>query len=155
MHHSLHEGTLEDLESYNWYRMQLQGQFLGLLEWRYITVAQAALVASLLSCSIQGVIITFKALYGMDPGNLNKCLPQWIGPPHLHGAGGRACWRTPPVKEFWLAGSKRRVFSAMVPAVWNIVTPHVARSWPSKRAWKPGFAKWPGSLIGTYHTESS
>lgn len=45
--------------------------------------------------------------------------PTGSGPPHLH-------WqRHAAVKQFWLARSMRRAFSAMAPALRNILPPKV------------------------------
>lgn len=67
------------------------------------------------------LINTFKALHGIGPGSLgNHLTPMGLAHPTCTNKGGiLPIWL---VKEFWLAGSSRRVFSAGIPALWNILT---------------------------------
>lgn len=53
------------------------------------------------------------------------------------------------VKELWVVWSRKRVFPAVVPTLWNNLTqwqPPPPLYWTSRRALKPGSAKWLGDL---------
>lgn len=66
------------------------------------------------------VIITFKALHGTGPGILrNHLTPMLLVWPTWSSRRGML-W-TPLIKEFQLMRSRRRVFSAVAPAFWNIL----------------------------------
>ena len=92
------------------------------------------------------LVITFKALHGMGPGYLKDRLV-----PIRSTCPTQACkegmLRTRSTKEFHLVGSWRRAFSAVAPALWNILLPKVRqapslldfrrqlKTWPCHHAW--------------------
>lgn len=74
--------------------------------------------------------------------------PAGTSPP-AHFSRRGTLW-TPLAKEFGLAGSKRKTFSAVVPEPWNIV-PAEVRSVPTFLAFKKGSANWPDVPTGASH----
>lgn len=74
-----------------------------------------------------------KEQHGMSPSYSRNCLT-------LMGLACPTCAEVRSAKEFELVGSRRKDFSAMVPALWNIVSPQGGIHFPpqpSKRALKP------------------
>lgn len=50
-------------------------------------------------------------------------LAQWDCPPHLHWQRGHPA--VPTSQGIWLLGSRRRKFSIVAPALWNVLPPEV------------------------------
>ncbi|KAM6466454.1 uncharacterized protein PHA67_012250 [Liasis olivaceus] len=84
--------------------------------------------------------ITFKALHGMGPGYLRDHLtPITSTQPTQSGREGML--QTLSARECWLARPRRRAFSAIVPALWNILPQEVWRA-PTLPAFQKGLKTW-------------
>lgn len=65
-------------------------------------------------------VITFKALFGLGSGYLRDCLLLVIFTRQIQSNMSGMLWVL-SAKEHWLAGTRRWVFSAVTPTLWNIV----------------------------------
>ncbi|KAF7254272.1 putative RNA-directed DNA polymerase from transposon BS, partial [Varanus komodoensis] len=64
------------------------------------------------------LIMTYKVLNGLGPGYLNECLRPYMPDRPLRSAG-ESLLREPSMKEIRRVNTRRRVFSAVAPNLWN------------------------------------